>query len=40
VKLVLIGLRGTGKSTVGRVLAQRLNWECIDTDTLVEERAG
>ena len=39
-KLVLIGLRGTGKSTVGRVLAGRLEWPCFDTDTLVQERAG
>jgi len=36
----LIGLRGTGKSTVGAVLAQRLQWEFLDTDTIVEERAG
>jgi shikimate kinase len=38
-KLVLIGLRGTGKSTVGRILAQRLKWDYFDTDVLVEERA-
>jgi shikimate kinase len=39
-KLVLIGLRGTGKSTVGKILADRLCWEFVDTDTLVQERAG
>ncbi len=39
-KLVLIGLRGTGKSTVGRLLAARLKWPFYDTDTLLQERAG
>jgi shikimate kinase len=39
-KLVLTGLRGTGKSTVGRILAERLRWDFFDTDALVEERAG
>jgi shikimate kinase len=39
-KLVLIGLRGTGKSTVGRILASRLKWQFFDTDAMVEERAG
>lgn len=39
-KLVLIGLRGTGKSTVGKVLAERLNWRFYDTDTILQERAA
>jgi len=39
-KLVLIGLRGTGKSTVGQVLAERLGWAFFDTDSLVQERTG
>jgi shikimate kinase len=38
--LVLVGLMGTGKSTVGRVLAQRLQREFVDTDAAVEARAG
>lgn len=38
--LVLIGLRGTGKSTVGQALSARLNREFYDTDSLVQERAG
>ena len=36
----LIGYRGTGKSTVARELAARLNYECIDADEVVEKRAG
>jgi shikimate kinase len=38
--LFLIGLRGTGKTSVGRVLAQRLGWPCFDADEEVEARAG
>lgn len=38
--LSLIGLRGTGKSTVGRILAERLGREFADADTELEARAG
>ena len=38
--LVLVGLRGTGKSTVGRILAQRLDRRLFDSDTEIEERTG
>lgn len=38
--VVLIGLRGSGKTVVGRALAQRLGWPVIDTDDVIEERAG
>ncbi len=31
---------GAGKTTVGGLLAERLGWQFIDTDRLVEERAG
>lgn len=36
----LIGLSGSGKSTVGRLLADRLNKPFLDTDALVEEMCG
>ena len=36
----LIGYRGTGKTTVGVLLAERLGWRCVDTDLQVEERVG
>lgn len=39
-KVILIGPPGAGKSTVGRVLAKRLNLDFIDTDKKIEERAG
>jgi shikimate kinase len=38
--LFLIGYRATGKSTVARLLAERLRWSWIDADVLLEERAG
>jgi shikimate kinase len=38
--LVLVGMMGAGKTSVGRVCAQRLKREFVDTDHLVESRAG
>ena len=38
--VVLIGFRGSGKSTVGRVLAARLGWSFLDTDAVIEQRTG
>lgn len=39
-RIFLIGYRGSGKTTVGRVLAERLGWTFVDADVLLEERAG
>ena len=38
--LVLIGYRCTGKTTIGRLLAARLGWPLVDTDMLIQDRAG
>jgi shikimate kinase len=38
--IFLIGYRGSGKSSVARELARRLNSESIDTDDEIERRAG
>lgn len=38
--LILIGFMGTGKSTIGKLLAARLGFECLDTDQLIADRAG
>jgi shikimate kinase len=38
--LILVGLMGAGKTTVGRRCAQRLGREFVDTDDLVIMRAG
>lgn len=38
--IVLIGLPGSGKSSVGRRLAQRLDFGFSDSDTVIEQRLG
>ena len=38
--IVLTGFMGTGKTSAGLVLARRLDWPFLDTDALVEGRAG
>ncbi|HEX3315205.1 MAG TPA: shikimate kinase, partial [Gemmataceae bacterium] len=39
-RIFLIGYRGTGKSTVARLLAAKLGFEAIDADHELERRAG
>lgn len=39
-RIALVGLSGSGKSTVGRALAATLHWDFVDSDRLVEEEAG
>ena len=39
-RIVLTGFMGSGKSTVGRMLAQTLGWEFLDLDTHLEARAN
>lgn len=38
--IILIGMMGCGKTTVAKLLSERLERECIDTDALIEEREG
>jgi len=38
--IILIGMMGCGKTTVGTLLAEKLGWELADTDALIEEREG
>jgi len=39
-RVVLIGLPGAGKSTVGALLAHRLGWSFADVDELIMRRTG
>lgn len=38
--LILCGMMGSGKSTVGKLLAEVLSWEWVDTDELIVSRYG
>lgn len=39
-KIILIGMPGSGKSTLGKELALRLNMPFVDLDAYIERRAG
>ena len=39
-RVVLIGMMGSGKTTVGRLLAERLGWPYLDNDGLLETATG
>jgi shikimate kinase len=38
--MILTGFMGAGKTTVGALLAERLGWDFLDSDVLVEGRAA
>lgn len=38
--IILTGFMGTGKSSLGRLLARKLHYKFVDTDQLIEERIG
>lgn len=39
-RVVLVGFMGAGKSSVGRMLSERLGWRFVDLDAEVEARSG
>lgn len=38
--LILFGFQGCGKSYAGRLISEKLNWDWIDTDDLIEKNEG
>lgn len=39
-KIYLIGFMASGKTTVGKILAEKLGWRFIDSDDLIENKKG
>ena len=40
VNLALVGFMGAGKTSVGRIVAEQLHFEFLDTDELIQTRTG
>lgn len=38
--VTLIGMPTSGKSTIGKIVAEKLGWEFIDLDDLIKEKTG
>jgi shikimate kinase len=39
-RILLIGMMGAGKTTVGRLLAERLGWAHLDSDEMIQRSTG
>jgi shikimate kinase len=39
-KIILLGLPGSGKSTFGRLIARKLNFAFVDLDQVIETETG
>ncbi|MBI5779200.1 MAG: shikimate kinase [Planctomycetes bacterium] len=38
--IILVGFRGTGKTSVGELLAREIKWKFVDADQYIEKRYG
>ena len=36
--VILLGMMGVGKSTIGKILAKKLKFDLFDTDKLIEKK--
>jgi shikimate kinase len=39
-RILLVGMMGAGKTTTGKLVAQRLGWDYLDSDVEVEKKTG
>jgi shikimate kinase len=39
-RVFLVGFRTTGKTTIGKIIAEKLNWSFLDMDFLITQEAG
>ena len=39
-KIILVGMMGSGKSTIGKLLSNKLGYDFIDLDKIIEEKSG
>ena len=39
-KIILVGMMGAGKTTIGKLLSNKLGYDFIDLDKVIEEKSG
>jgi shikimate kinase len=39
-KIILVGMMGAGKTTIGKLLSNKLGYDFIDLDNIIEEKSG
>ena len=39
-KIILVGMMGAGKTTIGKLLSNKLNYNFFDLDKIIEEKSG
>jgi len=39
-KIILVGMMGAGKTTIGKLLSNKLGYDFIDLDRIIEEKSG